>query len=713
MADGTQDDWMWGSDDFDDPVAVVDDVDFTPPGYDPDPVIPDYGADDPVNSDWAQGPVNYGNAPLPGLGLPMDKLGQLTGGNLQFQQDFNTLISAYGNLTPAQQADMGKLGLAIDATGKAVLTNLDNGQTVQPGTDLWKTAQGLMKPLGDFMNSGLGQAALRAGLGLGASALAGAIAGGAPSFQVPGAAPLPTPPTPGAYPTTPAYNTPVAGSPGQFQTPTAAAAPTMSAPTVGGVPAPPPTPSLSQLPAAPGYATASSGPAASAVAPTGVGQLQMNTIAQDAATAALKNGGAADIQRSIGGALEGQGTLGEFLADQSHLIKQDQQDNAGAARQIRMDAYGNLLDAMGNPVPLEDAIQAGLSDEIMNVLGGQYSNPQLEDQMQQDEQTFQQKMLNQLGPGWETSTAGIQARKAQDIKQAAIREDDKKRTVANYATLEQQRRQFNITNPQAYQQQNINQQKGLLGTGLSSEAADNLAKNLNTIAPIGGFINQQGADAAAARQDNANLSTTLGNLQASTAANNTAAQVSMANASYANAAQMAAYQAAVAQGAREDQAIIAGNQAYYQAMINSGARQDDYNMRAADNNFAAQRDAANFTNNAGLTGATANFNAQNAQLGRQDQFNATAADRNWQAGQTAAAGNFGAQQRANDQQWQASMAGYNFTNQSNLAGAQANFNQGNAAAQSAAKGVGAAIGTLAGQLPGAAQPRQTTTIATY
>lgn len=99
--------------------------------------------------------------------------------------------------------------------------------------------------------------------------------------------------------------------------------------------------------------------------------------------------------------------------------------------------------------PLSDEIQQMLAAEIGRVAGGQISNPALERRLAEEERAQREFLARALGPNYELSTAGQAALGELRQRQTAIREEDRRTTLATLSPLEESRRRFGIEFPEA------------------------------------------------------------------------------------------------------------------------------------------------------------------------------------------------------------------------------------------------------------------------
>jgi hypothetical protein len=279
-------------------------------------------------------------------------------------------------------------------------------------------------------------------------------------------------------------------------------------------------------------------PAASTTIPANANALLQT--GQGAALAGLTTGGgAAGLTQAVGTGLQGQGTLADLLKLQAtqQLGQQTTQQplEAGVARQA-VEQLPGQMNATTNPnitgtaqlgqaenrvagslVPYQQNIGQGLGTSIQNVLAGQYSNPILQNQIKMARDAFNAKMYAQLGPGWETSTPGMQAKEQQDLLEQSLQFQDKQQTLASYTPLFNSTMQNSVGNQsqatgqvQQAQAQGVNQNAALSNLGKTS--TNTLATGLQEVAPASAYSGIQSASQAQqqliAGQQQANLTNT-------------------------------------------------------------------------------------------------------------------------------------------------------------------------------------------------------------
>lgn len=285
--------------------------------------------------------------------------------------------------------------------------------------------------------------------------------------------------------------------------------------------------------------------------------------------AGTTNTGQQSLSNAFGFGLSGQASLADLLASQAARQNLYNAEESPLARNIRMGAYGNIPQLMGptagvgqmtalggqagalasgimneGTAPLADPTLAGLNEQIQNVLSGKYSNVQLEQQIKLSHDAFTAKMYAQLGPGWETSTPGMQALEQQNLMENATRQQDLKSTLASYVPLAQGQRAFDYNQPiqsqatrlgtlmpiqqsgatfgENVRQQSLGQNVGLASMGSTSPTT--LASNLSTLTPVPSLLNLPGAAAEQQQITSQNFQAAQAN-----AANNNASNQSLAS----------------------------------------------------------------------------------------------------------------------------------------------------------------------------------------
>ncbi len=286
-------------------------------------------------------------------------------------------------------------------------------------------------------------------------------------------------------------------------------------------------------------------------------------LGQGALVNAYNQGGQESLTDAFKSGLAGEKTLGNLLNLQASQEIGAQQTENPITAGVRTAALGQIpgqMNATTNPnivgtgqlgqaantaatslVPGAGEIGGGIGQQIRNVLSGHYSNPILENNIKMKRQAFEANMYAQLGPGWQTSTPGMQAQEQQDLLEESLRFQDQQQTISNYTPLYNSiiQNQANIGTGatgqiQAAQNQGLNQNVAL--SQLGRTPATTLASNLNTIAPptslaalpaAAATTQQQGsqafsanaANAASANQANQSLSAGIGALGGAIAGN--------------------------------------------------------------------------------------------------------------------------------------------------------------------------------------------------
>jgi len=178
-----------------------------------------------------------------------------------------------------------------------------------------------------------------------------------------------------------------------------------------------------------------------------------------------------------------------------------------------------------NPATLYDPIEEGLRKELMRSFQGQFANPELERQLAEQERILRKSLYDQLGPGYELSTPGIQALATERARHNELREKDRRQTISAYAPLQQSRQQFSLAFPETLRRTGLQESQSLMTTG--RRTAPELSTTLNTLVPISPLLGIEST--AAADRARANLETDLAfkNFQSQeTARSNLAASIS-------------------------------------------------------------------------------------------------------------------------------------------------------------------------------------------
>jgi hypothetical protein len=272
---------------------------------------------------------------------------------------------------------------------------------------------------------------------------------------------------------------------------------------------------------------------------------------QNAALAGLEQGGAAGLARTASSGLQGAGTLADILKLQTEQQLGVQRQQQPIEQGVAMQALGQLpgqMNATTNPnimgtgtlgqtatrgaqslVPQQTEIGQGIGQQIQNVLSGNYSNPILENQIKLQKDAFRAKMYAQLGPGWETSTPGMQAQEQQDLLEHSVRFQDQQQTLGNYTNLYNQTVGQQVqTGSQATgqvqqaQAQGVGQNVGL--SQLGKQDPSKLTANLNTLAPPTTYAGLQSAAQSQAQLISNQQQANLANTQSENAANQSLAQ---------------------------------------------------------------------------------------------------------------------------------------------------------------------------------------------
>lgn len=241
---------------------------------------------------------------------------------------------------------------------------------------------------------------------------------------------------------------------------------------------------------------------------------------QNAALAGLQNGGAAGLQKSTSSGLGAAGTLADTLQIQAQQGQAAQLQEQPLEQAVGMKAVGQLpgqMNATTNPnivgtatlgqtatqgaqtlVPQQTQIGAGIGGQIQKVLSGNYSNPILENQIKMQREAFNAKMYAQLGPGWETSTPGMQAKEQQDLYETSARFQDQQSTLANYtglynSTVGQQVQTGTGATGQVQQAQAQGVGQNVQLSQLGKQNPSQLTANINTLAPPTTYAGLQSA----------------------------------------------------------------------------------------------------------------------------------------------------------------------------------------------------------------------------
>jgi hypothetical protein len=244
--------------------------------------------------------------------------------------------------------------------------------------------------------------------------------------------------------------------------------------------------------------------------PTAATATQAIGLGQGALVNAYQQGGQADLTAAYRGGLAGEKSLADLLNLQAGQELAAQTGEQPLTTPIRMGALGQIpgqMNATTNPnivgtgqvgqaantvagglIPGAGEIGAGIGQQIRNVLSGNYSNPILENNIKRRREEFEAKQYAMLGPGWQTSTPGMQAQEQQDLLEEQLRFEDQQKTIASYTPLYNTiiQNQANIgqgatSQIQGAQQQGISQNVALSQFGRTPPS--NLASNLGTITP--------------------------------------------------------------------------------------------------------------------------------------------------------------------------------------------------------------------------------------
>ncbi len=139
----------------------------------------------------------------------------------------------------------------------------------------------------------------------------------------------------------------------------------------------------------------------------------------------------------------GQNIMAQLFADQAAREAGYQAAQAPGYEQIRNQAM-TLIPGQLNPMTVEtynDPVRAALNAELMATLQGGAS-PLVEEELRKNWNTLQNTMYRRLGPDWELSNPGQEAKQAFDRNAAIARDESKRGLVAAYSPLEQSRGQF-------------------------------------------------------------------------------------------------------------------------------------------------------------------------------------------------------------------------------------------------------------------------------
>ena len=102
-----------------------------------------------------------------------------------------------------------------------------------------------------------------------------------------------------------------------------------------------------------------------------------------------------------------------------------------------------------DPAQVRDPISEGLRAQIQAVMGGDLPTPELTRSFLAEEQQLRNELMKAHGPGYETSSPGIEAiqklRESQDVR----RQQYKMQTLSSLVPMEETRRQFNIREPES------------------------------------------------------------------------------------------------------------------------------------------------------------------------------------------------------------------------------------------------------------------------
>lgn len=317
-----------------------------------------------------------------------------------------------------------------------------DGSEVKPGSDTWNSIKAAVAKVDNLLGSNLGKlggVAALGGLGVGLGRL---LAGGAPTFKPP----VPPPPTPQVAAGQQALLAALNG-------------------TTGG------------LPGAGGTSSADASIAAALLRnPQAVAAIlgQPGLLGPGAS-------GAADLGSTVSYGLAGQRNVAQGLSDAAarELITGAQQ--APQESLLRMQALGmlpNLLDPSVAAVLSKDPLALASYVQAYNAVTNPASNPMLEQQFAKEERELRNGLYRDLGPGYETSTPGIQALQELQQKHDALRANDARAQATTYATLTQGRENAAQNVRQTAVQQNTGITQGVGRTPLGTTGT-----SLNSIVP--------------------------------------------------------------------------------------------------------------------------------------------------------------------------------------------------------------------------------------
>lgn len=146
--------------------------------------------------------------------------------------------------------------------------------------------------------------------------------------------------------------------------------------------------------------------------------------------------------------------------------------------QARMTALANLT---GRLTPGEDPVAAALRQEFLDTAAGK-TNPQVEAQIQQRWRVLQNDMFKRLGPDWEMSSAGAEAKEAFNREADMLRFNARQSTMLNLAPAETAR----IGGMGNERRADVASYAG--ATGLGRYNPGQVGGWMNTIVPVGTWL---------------------------------------------------------------------------------------------------------------------------------------------------------------------------------------------------------------------------------
>jgi hypothetical protein len=246
---------------------------------------------------------------------------------------------------------------------------------------------------------------------------------------------------------------------------------------------------------------------------------------------------AADLTSNVQNAVAGQRTISDAALGAAGRELLAQQEQAPGEREARLQAlqdvrglqgptanlaptlasglmFGNATQNTLNAAPqpgqtiapalYEDPIRIAMARQLEHVLGGDLPTPELDRQFKEEELALRNQLLRSNGPGYATSSVGIETLQRMRESQQIRREQYKMQVINTLGGQQQSRRQFDITQPEAQfqgrlanfapnelqraqfaenvQANRMNQAQGIAG-GFGRQPLANTATTLTSAAP--------------------------------------------------------------------------------------------------------------------------------------------------------------------------------------------------------------------------------------